>query len=536
MPDGVLPALGRFAPGSVFTRGDTQQEITIITNLAGEPIRFSLHEDIANVLSSASLVLLNAEFDEFNETDPGVYSSDAEAEIVEEDEALWNTVYSGATVEPNQMVRVTEIIGSYTSSVVDGITQYTADEGSDVCTTYWRVVTFTVYEDEEGIPYCDIQLESIVSYLINKTCKTIIDDLVATNPPVDESGEPRFIMTSPTGETTVIPVSDPNCATTVLNLQGQGYTAQYTKAGEDPIVVDAFIIVDQAYWDGVSNDYDRNKNIDGYAYKSEAEAILGQNKIIKVATPDEWIAIFMDTIMDASITVESGSIAPSGEISGLTFMPCKKVYQAGDEIWKCIEEMLAFNLTLARFKRNLELVQWTTEDEGWGTETDIGAYGTGIKGTYTKENTYSDVDVTGYVGKRQDNGLWYPWDKGEKKVSCHLNLSDSVLNGERKQMPDITIEGDYLLQSVDQVKAWGIKELYKSFLQARGIAVDSDALPLSLEVGMKITGTSSLFGTVSILVTTLDRTTDAQQNTTTTSITGRGYGAGETGITGDTWV
>ena len=103
-------------------------------------------------------------------------------------------------------------------------------------------------------------------------------------------------------------------------------------------------------------------------------------------------------------------------------------------------------------------------------------------------------------------------------------------------MPDITIEGDYLLQSVDQIKAWGIKELYKSFLQARGIAVDSDALPLSLEVGMKITGTSSLFGTVSILVTTLDRTTDAQQNTTTTSITGRGYGAGETGITGDTWV
>ena len=83
---------------------------------------------------------------------------------------------------------------------------------------------------------------------------------------------------------------------------------------------------------------------------------------------------------------------------------------------------------------------------------------------------------------------------------------------------------------------WGMKELYKTVLSARGANVMSDGLPLVIEVGMTVSGTSSLMGGVTFFVSTLDRTTDVQQNKCSTSISGSIKSFSETETTVPGWI
>jgi hypothetical protein len=68
-------ALGRFqvhnVDGGHAGSGD-ETYVKLETNLEGEPIRFSLHEDLGNIVSSASLTMLNARIDELGEIQEGV--------------------------------------------------------------------------------------------------------------------------------------------------------------------------------------------------------------------------------------------------------------------------------------------------------------------------------------------------------------------------------------------------------------------------------------------------------------------------------
>jgi hypothetical protein len=97
-----LPALGRFAPGSISGIGTTQLKVTLKTNLAGEPIRFTMHESLSSIVSSATLVMLNADISELGETTKGPLATNP----TEEDMARWPDMVMGASVEPNQKVEV----------------------------------------------------------------------------------------------------------------------------------------------------------------------------------------------------------------------------------------------------------------------------------------------------------------------------------------------------------------------------------------------------------------------------------------------
>lgn len=497
MPDGQPRALARFQPGYVSGgAGEGQRTVKLITNLAGEPVRFTINEDLSSIVTTGSLLILNANFSEVGETIPGVYSS-SDVVNVEEDMAKWNTVYEGATVEPNQLVDVTEIVGSFSTNVVDGVTTYSGVGDGQTCTTHWRVVSFSVYEDDKGVPYCDVALESLVAVLLEKT----MGDYISNLPP------PETVIT------------DGSAGETVTDSEGNVISTDSTVEAIQN--TEACMFADEDFIDGVRKSYLDDATVDGYAYKEETENIM----VIKEFTDaDAWVG---------ELTSMLGSEV-SGTIADLTLWPCYRVYRAGEEVWKCIDEMLALNRTVARFKRDLTLVQWSVDQEGFGDTVDIGDYGKGLKASYTKDNVYSNVEVKGFVGTIGPDGLWIPWEASEKSAQCFSPAANNILNGKKRQLPSIVIPADYLLQSITSINNWGVRELYKSALQSRGISVESDSIPLNVEVGMKITGSSALFGSVSALVTSFSRTTDAQALTSTTSITGGSVGMAP--VEGDSWT
>jgi hypothetical protein len=94
-----------------------------------------------------------------------------------------------------------------------------------------------------------------------------------------------------------------------------------------------------------------------------------------------------------------------------------------------------------------------------------------------------------------------------------------ILNGQDVAMT-ASISEDYALSDEDQILAYGLSELYKTIQNAKGATWRSDRIPLKVEPGMTLVGESSLYGTINLYVTSMSRTTDAQQGTITTSITG----------------
>lgn len=432
--------------GHVGTGDETY--VKLETNLAGEPIRFSLHEDLSNIVSSASLTMLNAKIDELGEIQQGVLGPTPTEEDVEQ----WGTLIEKASIEPNQLVYVTETVN---------------DES---CTTYWRVVSAVVYLNEDGVPYCDVELESMPQIAIS----TGID--------------PKEMGSSD----------------------------------------NALFVISRHYLDSVRLYEDKYATDEGYQFEDEVEAILSQTGMREVETADEWVAIFLDYLGTKGLTF-------SGSITGLERMPCYKVYNSGTSIWQIVEEILAINELNARFRRNLSLITWSTDDVGFGESIDIGDFGTGMSISYSKEGVCSRAFVTGYIGKVDDTGVWIPFEQQEIPVTITSQFGYNILNGETVDLT-VTVPTDLLLENEDQIKAYGAKELYKTCLSARGISVDSDSIPLAAEVGMTVTGGSQLAGTTTMIITSLSRTTDVQQKTCQTSLTGiplsfAGAGSDST----DTW-
>lgn len=473
-------ALSRFTPGYVAGASTTEAKTTIKTNLAGEPIRFSFNETLTNIVSSGTLTLLNAKYNELDDLQVGVLGpdntytpeeiSDYIDQIAEEDAAMWGTITPDATVEPNQLVEVWEIVGDYTSNLnpETGLTEYTSEEGQ-TAHTYWRVVSFVAYVDENGVPYCDVTLESLAQIAIDATVSPL-----------------------------QLGAKQDNSCIYVSNIpQSEGVSG---------------------YWDSIMYYNEKQTTeIDGYKIDDSvaiANPELDDARII-INSPDEYLTKFFDVIKGLGFNF-------TGDPPELTRIPLVKEFTKGTSCWQTIEDILGMNGISARFTRSKEFVYWNTasSDAPLG-QLDLGAFGTGLKVSFGKEGVFTTAVVTGYLGvKDEASGYWIPKANKVTEVKVTSSAAQNILNTTEEISQSFEVSADYLLGSEDDLKAWGQKELYKALIAARGATADSEGFPLSTEVGMRVFGTSQVAGTVALLVTSYSRTVDAQQNTISHNIGG----------------
>lgn len=480
-------ALAKFVVGPVGgAAGGEEAKIILKTNLAGDPIRFSFSESLANIVSTGSITLLNAKITELGEIESGVIGvdkslspaeiADAIDAVAEEDAAQWGTIIADANVEPNQLVEVYEMVGAFTSSVdpETGLTIYASD-GGEVAVTYWRVVNFVAYVDEEGVPYCDVSLESLPQIAVET-------------------------KVSPTW----LGAKQDDCCLYVSNVP----PAEGAKG----------------YWDSIKYYEEKNAvEIDGYKIDDSvalANPELDNARVI-INSANDYLAKFFDAIKSMGDNDQT-QFQFSGSYPALSKIPLAKEFKKGTSCWQVIEDVLGINGLSARFTRAKELVCWdsSSSDAPLGS-LDVGNFGTGLKVSYGKEGVFTTAIVTGHLGvKDEASGLWIPKANKVTEVKAISTAAQNILNTTEEISQTFEVSPDWLLESEDDLKAWGNKELYKAVLGARGATADSEGLPLSVEVGMRITGSSQIAGTVMILVTSYSRTTDAQQRKVTHNLGG----------------
>jgi hypothetical protein len=429
--------------------------------------------------------MLNAILGDVNEIQQGVMGNTP----TDEDEARWGTRYQQAPIEPNQLVWVVEARGDFTSNLdedgnlpEDEDIEITIDNADDSCITYWRVVNCVSYTDENDVPYYEVSLESQEQAIIDK----------------------KF---------------DP------MEVIGVEYVTFYDK---------------EYYDDMLEADARRTVEVDGMTGEgapSELSPIALASDVI-IENKEDYLGYFFYIIANLGYDFgEPGSIA-------LEWIPCVKTYQKGLSVWQIIEDICGFNGYMVRYKRDKSCIVWnasgsTTASSSITTETedvpeatipdnedlaplgekDVGAFGKGIKFTYSKEGVCDTATVTGYIGTFGEDGVWLIDEQAYKSLTIVSEAAQNILNGQHVETT-IEIDSSYRLPDVEMLKNYGKKELFKTILGARGASCDSDSFPLSIEVGMSLLGSSKIGGTTNILVTSLNRTTDAQQNTVTTSITG----------------
>jgi hypothetical protein len=463
-----LPALGRFKPGYVAgAEGSTGElDVTLTTNLAGEPIRFTMNESLDNIVSSATLTMLNATIGDGGIQYDGVMGE----EHTEEDEAQWGTLYNSAPVEPNQLVTVTEAGG-----------------GLGTCTTYWRVVGVTAYLDENDVPYYEVQLEGMGQVAI------------------DTKFDPSMLVTD----------------------TKQAYFVQYKYYMD---MLDAFQI---------------DKNNDGYVSADEATEASESNPVVSTITagaryivPEKiaWLSPFLYQLSQNGL--DCGAVS-----DGTDLVPLECTYKAGESCWQIISDILGLNGKMARFTRDKRMIVIDLLEGSWSymprnmtwegnpvydqtdldnpplPDTNIGNFGRGIQLSYSKEGVYSQALVSGFLGQDNGDGAWIVDAKQPIETVVTSEAGKNILNGEVVELA-VQVDERYKLESEDALKNYGQKELYKTVIGARSATYDSESVPLNVEVGMTVNGSSKLGGTTAIFITALNRTTDAQQNKISTGISG----------------
>ena len=458
-------ALGRFKP-EVVSGGDIPGGYTAVylkTNLVGEPLRFSINESLDNIVSTANIVMLNAVIGDNNEIQQGVMGETP----TEEDLAKWGTLYQQATIEPNQLVEVWEIRGPYTEGFDgEGNPTYTTPDPSNICYSTWRVVDVTAYTDDNDVPYYEVQLESLAQKLI---------------------------------EAKVDPI-----------LMGSNQEfATYMR--ED-------YYNDLLYY---ANMYMGNDGYNGEDSPAELNAMYDGTRIVFAQESSSQRADLLDQLLNY---VYFHIISFSRATYIFTSAPPVKIFKKGDSIWEAIDNLISFNDVITRFNRTCtEMYVWDineSEYPPWANQLrDIGEFGRGFKFTYSKQGVCDTCNVTGYIGKKDDSGHWIPAAQSERTVTVTSAAAANILNGEHCEM-NVSIGADHLLEDEEQLKAYGRNQLFKTVIAARGFYCDSDSLPLNLQVGETIIGSSAIAGTVKVLVTTLSRTIDTQQSTMNISFGG----------------
>jgi hypothetical protein len=489
-------ALGRFKP-EVVDIGDVPGGSTAVflkTNLIGEPLRFTINETLDNIVSTANIVMLNAIVGDNNEIQQGVMG-----EIpTEEDEAQWGTLYQQATVEPNQLVEVWEIRGPYSESTVatldddhyviqdywengvkgiktvnidalyyyEGQKFYTTPNPANCCHSLWRVVDVSAYTDDNDVPYYEVTLESLIQKLVEAKVDTY-------------------------------------------------------KMGSNQ---DFATYIREDYYDDLmyyANKYMGNDGYNGEDSPAELNAAFDGTRIEFAVESSSQRADLLDQLLNY---VYFHVLPFYRETYIFTQAPPVKIFKKGDSLWEAIDNLISFNDVITRFNRECtEMYVWDIENDEyppWADSLrDIGTFGKGLKFTYTKSGVCDICNVTGYLGGKDSDGHWIPGAQSETTVTVTSQAAANILNGEHNEM-NVSVEADHLLENEDQLKSYGKSQLFKTVMGARGVSCESDSLPLNLLCGEKIIGTSSIAATTTILVTSISRTTDAQQSTIMTSISG----------------
>lgn len=491
-----LPALGRFKPGEISGVTSPDPWIgLVVTGISGEPIRFSMTESLDNIVSTAQLTLLNAYFDE------GVIKPALRGEeLTEEDYARFKTTsVSSVTphIQPNAEITVTEY-------------------GYGWCTTKWRIVSGTLYEDSNGIPYCDLQLESLTQAIVDKKFKA----------------------------------SDVGCG-------GESVAFVLKEYYDDALYYNNKHSVFDDYAEVITPEEEKRR-----AYAEDPEATRNNSDF--VAENSDNIIIFSDAADLAGILF--GCLPTPGSIetgsASINFSPIKKMLNNGESTWSIIQNLLETNNLMGRWKRDGSWITWkasglpdsddaSEEIAAAGGYIPTGTYisnkginddanlfnplvttvdvaectdGSGIKFTTSKEGVANIAHVTGYIGVYDEEGHWLVGEQSEVKITVTNPVASALLYDEEVEIY-VSISPDYLFTSISQIAAYGKAELLKTILGSKGVAVESTSMPLSVEVGQTIRAASSI-GSTKFTVTHLSRTTDAQQKKCVTSVTGTKIEAG----------
>lgn len=477
-----LPALGRFKPGYVSGgAGQDELKVTLETNLAGEPIRFTFNESLDNIVSSGTLTMLNAIIGDDGEQQDGVMGEVK----TEEDEAKWGTLYDAAPVEPNQLCWVKESGG-----------------GLGECTTYWRVVGVTSYLDENNIPYYEVQLEGMGQIAIDTKFDPEKaggaegnDVLVIINKDVWEDAKEQFQVDAD-NDGYILPEEEPkgiNEIDLVLNSAFNGsrliastpsewlkpFLAQIEDGG-----LDCGGAVDIGEWTPAFRFYKAGESC--WAIIEDMFAFAG--KMIRFNREKRLVVLDVIT-------------GPSGETG-----------------WSYAPSGLAEN--------NVPIYDQDDVDNPPLQTTDIGDFGIGLQLTYSKDGVYNWAYVTGWIVNKNEDDKWELTSTEPTKIKVFSKAGDNILNGQ-KVILTVEVSADYGMLNNTMLENYGLKELYKSVIGARSAVYDSETVPLDVEVGMIINGDSKLGGATSIFITALSRTTDAQQGRITTGISGTRVFIGE---------
>jgi hypothetical protein len=161
-------------------------------------------------------------------------------------------------------------------------------------------------------------------------------------------------------------------------------------------------------------------------------------------------------------------------------------------------------------------------------DIDMGTLGQGFQMTYSKEGVCTMCQVSGWIGKKDSSGKWMPDAQTEESVVVSANME--ITNGVEVWMTT-SVDENYKLESVEALRNFGLKELAKTAFGAKGAVYNSGNIPLVTTVGSTVSGSSALSGSVNIYVTAMNRTTDVQQGTIETGITGtRSFDSGSGGL------
>jgi hypothetical protein len=337
-----------------------------------------------------------------------------------------------------------------------------------------------------------------------------------------------------------------------VQLEGMGQIAIDTKFDPSLIVTDskqAFFVLGE-YYEAMTAAFQVDLDNDGYITEEESdpENPATVNSLMNSVryVVDDRIAYLSPFF--AQISAKGLSCGAGAEVG---LVPLEAVYRKGDSCWQIITDILAINGKFARFARDkrLVLIDISGEDSAWAFtpsglgedgvaiydqedidnpplgDTDVGQFDQGLQLSYSKEGVYSQALVSGYIGTKDEYDTWIVSVKQPTEVVVTSQAGMNILNGEVVEMA-VQVDERYMLEEASALEKHGQRELFKTTIGARSATYDSESVPLSVEVGMTISGSSKLGGGTSIYVTALNRTTDAQQNKITTGLSGTRTGGG----------
>jgi hypothetical protein len=474
--------------------------ITLESNLKGEVVNFSFNENEDTITVTANITLLFASSDEITQ----------EVEIFRyldtytEDRTVWGDYIWNADLEINQLVMIWVIEGQYNllyrdhvwseyenAYISESIYKPVLVEGTGrIEETLWKVVDYSVYINEAGIPYADVRLESISAFI-----ETAVWD--ASKVPYPYDGPSYYL----TGEGVIYfrPY-----------LEDLRYWEDFYST-EDSYIDISDLPAGTMYWGDYENWSDLWGHIRAVLVATYKDGTTGYYNKLRdlIYQPQELVNLWGATIADS---------LPVGYFQ----LPVQKSWAKGENIWEFINYSLAWNDLKMRFNKVGQMIWWEpSELNGWGEPVNIGDVESSVKIDVSKGDLFNSANVTGYVGTKEttpSGEKWVPDKDGEivKEVTSIAN--DQLLNGEIIEK-NLTMPPDLIAVNEVQVSNWGYYQLKAAYHKARTVTITHECIPWTVEVGHVVKAESEL-GNIEMFVSSLSRSIDIYSQTAATTITG----------------